>query len=162
MGDRSKMAEFKHIVRIANTDLDGRKPILHAMQKIKGVGFMISNLACSVTGIDGTVRSGELSDDQIYKLDNFLKDPRKFDVPSWLFNRRKDMESGEDKHILTADLDFTKDADIKRLKMIKSNRGLRHQWGLPVRGQRTKANFRRSRGKTSLGVKRKKAKSGRV
>lgn len=37
--------------------------------------------------------------------------------------------------------------DIKRLKAIKSYRGLRHLSGLPVRGQRTKSNARTRRGK---------------
>jgi len=36
---------------------------------------------------------------------------------------------------------------IKRLKAIKSYRGLRHMIGLPVRGQRTKSNARTRKGK---------------
>jgi small subunit ribosomal protein S13 len=42
-----------------------------------------------------------------------------------------------------------KEFDIKRLKKIRSYRGLRHATGRPVRGQRTKGHFR---SKTSLGV----------
>jgi small subunit ribosomal protein S13 len=52
-------------------------------------------------------------------------------------------------------LKFAKENDVKMMKKIKSYRGLRHQWSLPVRGQRTKSNFRRNKGKGSLGVKRK-------
>ena len=41
---------------------------------------------------------------------------------------------------------------------MKSNRGMRHAWGLPLRGQKTKPNFRRNKRKGALGVKRKKTK----
>jgi len=57
---------------------------------------------------------------------------------------------------LVGDLKFTKENDIKLLKKVKSYRGMRHALGLPVRGQRTKSNFRRNKGKASLGVKRAK------
>jgi len=78
-----------------------------------------------------------------------------------MLNRRKDYEDGTDKHIILGDLKFTKDNDIKRMKKIKSNKGYRHAWGLPVRGQRTKSNFRKNKGKVT-GVKKKSGKSGRV
>ncbi len=149
------MAEFKHIVRVANTDLDGHKPILFALRKIKGVNVMFANMVLSFAGVDKTMKAGDLSDEQVAKIDEIVRDPVKFGAPSWLLNRRKDYETGEDKHLLLADLDFTKETDIKRMKKVKSYRGLRHQWGLPVRGQRTKSNFRRNKGK-GLGVKRKK------
>jgi len=45
------------------------------------------------------------------------------------------------------------------MKKTKSYKGLRHQWGLPVRGQRTKANFRKNKGKSSLGVQKKRVKA---
>jgi ribosomal protein S13 len=42
------------------------------------------------------------------------------------------------------------------MKKTKSNKGFRHHWGLPLRGQRTKNNFRKNKGKGSLGVKKSK------
>ena len=49
------------------------------------------------------------------------------------------------------------------MKKIRSYRGVRHGVGLPVRGQRTKSNFRRNKGKASLGVKKKEnVKSGKT
>ena len=44
----------------------------------------------------------------------------------------------------------------KFMKKIKSYRGIRHMFGLPVRGQRTRSNFRPNKGKVQ-GVKRGKA-----
>ena len=156
-------SDFRYIVRVGNTDLDGKKPVKQALLKIKGVSFSYSNMVCKLSGIDQNRRIGELDDDEIKKLDMIVRNPAGYGAPAWLYNRRKDRETGADMHFITADLDFSKENDIKMLKMVKSYRGLRHQWGLPVRGQRTKSNFRPNKGKGSLGVKRRKgAKSGRV
>ena len=156
MQKENQSKDIKYFVRIANTDLVGSKSIYHALRKIKGVSFMFANAICSVANIAKDKKAGTLSDSEIKKIDDVLKDPAKFDLKSWLFNRKRDYDSGEDKHLLTSDLDFTKEFDIRRLQKIKSNRGLRHAWGLPLRGQRTKSNFRKNKKKASLGVKRKK------
>ncbi|MBD3209692.1 30S ribosomal protein S13 [Candidatus Woesearchaeota archaeon] len=149
------MAEFKHIIRIANTDIDGKKHILYALKKIKGVSIMFANMALAQAGIDKTKKAGDLLDSEAEKLNDIITHPKKYDCPEWMLNRRKDPETGEDNHLLHADLDFSQDNDIKRMKKTKSYKGLRHQAKLPVRGQRTKNNFRRQKGKR-LSVKRKK------
>ncbi len=160
--NRPQDKNVKYIVRIANTDVDGNKPILHALRKIKGVSYMFANMVCKVAGVDMRKKAGVLTDEEVNKLDRVVSNPEGFDVPVWLFNRRKDVETGEDKHILTSDLDFTQDTDVKMMKKIKSYRGMRHAFGLPVRGQKTKSNFRRNKGKGSLGVKRRAgAKTGK-
>lgn len=146
--------EFRHIVRIANTDVDGNKTIYLALQKIKGVGFMFSNAVLNAAGISKTEKTGYLSDQDAARLGEVIKAPEKFNIPSWLYNRRKDYESGEDMHLITSDLTFVQQNDKKRLQKIKSYRGLRLSWGLPVRGQRTQSNFRRNKGKVS-GTKKK-------
>jgi len=153
--------EFKHLVRIANTDLDGNKKIADAMRKIKGINFAFSNMVCNLVGVDKTKKTGNLLDSEIKKLDEAVRKPDQFGAPSWMLNRRNDYETGKDKHLLSSDLAFTKDNDIKMLKKIKSYRGMRHAFGLPVRGQRTRSNFRRNKGKVT-GVQKKKIKSGRV
>ncbi|MFP4112560.1 MAG: 30S ribosomal protein S13 [Candidatus Woesearchaeota archaeon] len=152
---QSKKKELRNIVRIVNTDLDGDKKISFALTKIKGVSYVFANAVLSVAGIDRDKTPSELTDVEISKIEEIIRNPEKFNMPSWLLNRRKDYETGKDMHLLSSDLDFTVDSDIKRLKKIKSNRGLRHAWNLPVRGQRTKSNFRRNKGKVT-GVKRKK------
>ena len=149
--------DFKHIVRIANTDLDGKKPILHAMKKIKGVSFMFSNMVCNLTGIDKHKTTGELSGEEEKKLNDFLEDPVKHSVPSWMLNRRRDLATGADMHIVGADLKYQTQNDIKLMKKIKCYKGVRHSAGLPARGQRTKSNFRKNKGKAQS-VKRKAGK----
>ncbi|MCX6706617.1 MAG: 30S ribosomal protein S13 [Candidatus Woesearchaeota archaeon] len=153
-------AEFKHILRVANTDLDGNKPILSAMKKIKGVSFMFANMVCKIAKIDEKKKVGYLSDEDAKVLDDIIRNPLKYNAPVWMLNRRKDYETGEDKHINTGDIDFYKGTDIKRLKVIKSYKGVRHSEGQPVRGQRTKSNFRKNKGKV-MGVKRKTAMPGK-
>ena len=154
--DQKQEKNIKYFVRIANTDLIGSKSIFMALRKIKGVNFMLANAVCSVARIPKTKKTGTLSESEVKSLEQVLKNPLSFGIPEWMLNRRKDYDTGEDKHILTSDLDFTKEFDLRRLKKIKSNRGFRHTWGLPLRGQKTKSNFRRNKRKGALGVKRKK------
>lgn len=152
---------FRHLVRIVNTDLDGNKKIGIALTKIKGVSFQFANAVCNINDIDKSVQSGKLADSDIKKLEDSIKNPINSGLPVWMLNRRKDMEDGTDKHILMGDLDFIQDNDVKILKKIKSYRGYRHAFGLPTRGQRTKSNFRRNKGKVQGVKKRAGAKAGK-
>lgn len=154
--------ELKYFVRIANTDLDGNKPIQHALTKIKGLSFMFSNAILNVAGIEKAKKAGYLPDEHVARIDEIIKDPSKFGIPPWLFNRKMDPEDGTDRHLTSTTLTFTQDNDIKMMKKMKSYKGIRHSLGLPVRGQRTRSNFRKNKGKV-MGVKKKdSAKAGRV
>lgn len=146
---------FKYFVRIANTDLDGNKSIGNALRKIKGVSFMFSNMICNIAGVDKAAKSGYLTDEQVKKLDEILNNLSKYNAPVWMLNRRKNYDDGKDYHLVTGNLSFAEENDVKRMKKIRSYRGVRHGVGLPVRGQRTKSNFRRNKGKSSLGVAKK-------
>ena len=147
--------EYQHIVRVANTDLKGSKHTMYALTKIKGVGYTFANAVCTAAGVSKTTKVGNLPQSDIHKLNDVLQKPASFGIPEWMFNRQRDFMTGEDKHILTNDLAFTKDQDLKRMKRLKSYRGIRHIFGKPVRGQRTRSNFRKNKGKVQ-GVKRKK------
>ena len=151
--------DFRHLVRITNTDLLGEKPIGHALHKIKGIGFMYANAVCTVARIDARKQTGLLTDAEIAKLEEVISNPLKYSIPVWMLNRRKDYEDGTDKHLLTADFDYSRDNDIKRLKKIRAYRGIRHMLGQPTRGQKTKSNFRKNNGKV-MGVKRAKVAPG--
>ena len=142
--------EFKELVRISGADLRGNKAIGFALRKIYGISFMFSNAICRVVGIDIQKKVGNLTSEEINKLNDAVKDSSK--VPKFLLNRKKDYSSGEDKHLVDSDLKLQKEFDIKRLKKIKSYKGVRHSLGLTVRGQRTRSNFRH--GKT-VGVRKK-------
>jgi len=136
----------ERIVRILSKDIEGRMKLYAGLTKIKGVSWTMSNAVCNLLKIDKNKRIGELTDTEIAKITEFLKNPK---APGFIFNRRSDLETGEDKHLIGVDLELKQEFDIKRLKKIKSYRGLRHLLGLPLRGQRTKANFRKNRRKSS-------------
>lgn len=152
---------FRYIVRVHNTDLKGERQLVMALQKIKGVGFMFSSMVCTMSGIDKSKRAGMLTDAEVAKLDKILSNPISFGAPTWMLNRRKDYESGDDKHIFTSDLTYANDNDKKRLQKIKAYKGIRHSMGLPVRGQRTKSNFRKNKGKVTGVKKNVDAKAGK-
>ncbi|MCR4327281.1 MAG: 30S ribosomal protein S13 [Nanoarchaeota archaeon] len=136
----------ERVVRILSKDIEGKMKVYPGLTKIKGVSWSISNATCTLLGIDKQKRIGELTDTEIENLTKFLKSPK---APGFIFNRRKDPETGLDQHLISVELELKNEFDIKRLKKIKSYRGIRHTLGLPLRGQRTKANFRKNRRKSS-------------
>ena len=144
--------ELRYLVRIADTDIDGRKHTAVALTKIKGISTMVAHAVCKVCAIPSGKKAGELSDAETKKLQEAVKNPVKAGVPQWMLNRRFDPETGEHHHVIGTDLIVAKETDLKRMKKMKSYRGVRHMHGLPVRGQRTRSNFRPNKGKVKLGV----------
>ncbi len=144
--------EFRHIVRILGSDSAGTLKVSYAVTSIKGVSLSLSNAILKKAGINPDQRSGFLTEADINKIEEIVKDPAKFNLPIWLFNRRKDGETGKDLHLISADLVLKTKTDIDDAKSIRSWRGYRHAYGLKVRGQRTKTTGRSGK---SLGVKKK-------
>jgi small subunit ribosomal protein S13 len=145
--------EAKAIVRVAGTDLDGEKPLIHALRGIKGISYAMSKAVCKVSGFEPNVKLGALTETDIEKLEKIIKSPVEFGIPAYLVNRRKDIETGQNIHLTGSDLDVARKFDIQRYIDIKSYRGWRHMLGQPVRGQRTRSSFR-ERGRV-VGVMRK-------
>lgn len=141
---------FRHLVRIRGTDLEGTKKLAFELSKIRGVGINFANAIVKEANLDPTTLIGHLSEDDVKTLENVLFNPEKYKIPHFLFNRRKDMETGEDRHLLTADLALKSKMDIDFLKEIRCWRGTRHSFGLKVRGQRTRTTGRAGR---AVGVK---------
>ena len=149
---------MRAIVRIRNTDLDGRLKVFHGLTKIKGISFMFSNAICNVLHLDPHGKLGELSPEKIKALEELLANPSE-KIPTWMLNRRNDIETGKNLHVLSSEVRLTRDFDIKRLQKVRSRRGLRHAIDQPVRGQKTKSHFRKGR---SIGVQKKKAVPGKA
>jgi small subunit ribosomal protein S13 len=152
--------ELRLLVRILNTDVRGEKHVLYALTRIKGVNVMYANAVLKRAQVSPTMKAGYLTEKDIAAIEHIIQKPVSSGLPHWLLNRRKDVETGEDMHLITSNLDFTHEMDLKRLKKTKSYKGMRHSWGQPVRGQRTKANTRKNKGKGSLGVQKKKSPQG--
>ena len=149
--------KFRDIVRVVDRDVSGHTSVLLALTKVRGADFMLANAVCEVLGFDKKDKVGNLSPEQMKQVEDCMRNPAKYNIPSWLFNRRKDIETGEDKHLISADLKLRKDFDIRALKKLRCYKGVRHQRGLKVRGQKTKRTGRKGK---ALGVQRKK-KSGK-
>ena len=142
--------DVKRIVRLMSTDIDGNLSVERALRKIKGVSFMFSRAVCTSTGIDKKRKVGTLADNERKNLENFITSPS---LPAWMMNRRKDPETGKDTHLTMAELSLRKREDINIMKKMHSYKGVRHELGQPVRGQRTRSTFRT---KKSVGVSKKK------
>lgn len=143
--------EREEVVRIISTDVPARLSVYAGLTKIKGISWAFSSAICKILNIDKKRKVSTLTDAEIKKITSFIKNPSS--LPSWILNRRRDIETGKDKHLITTELDLQREFDIRRMKKIKCYKGIRHALGQPVRGQRTRSHFRKGR---SVGVTRKK------
>ncbi len=144
---------FRHIVRIADTDLDGNKPVMIALTGIKGIGLRMARAITNALNLNPRTKLGELDDETVEKLKRFVEEEIESNIPPWMFNRRRDPHSGRDLHLLSKDVDFAKMLDIERMIKMKCYKGVRHAKGYKVRGQRTRSTGRKG---MTVGVIRKK------
>ena len=136
-------AEFQHILRILNTNVEGKRNVVFGLTKIKGLGRRFTDLICKKAEIDVNKRAGELTADEIEKLVAIIQNPRQFKIPLWFLNRQKDFKTGKYTQVFAQNVDAKLRDDIERLKKIRAHRGLRHWWGIRVRGQHTCSTGRR-------------------
>ena len=148
----SEDPDFKYIIRIANSDVSGEQRLGYALTSIRGIGPRTSNAIIKKLKLDSEKLAGELSDKNVDKIENAIKNISEF-VPKWLLNRQKDYDTGDDVHSVSIDLKMALEDDINRMKKTKSYKGVRHASGHKVRGQRTYSNGRRG---LALGVSKRK------
>jgi len=146
------MSEFRHIVRLAGVDLDGTTSAAYAISRIRGINFRLAHAILRQVNVKPETRLGFLTEPDIERIESAIKNPQKFDLPGWLLNRRKDLDTGNDTHLIGSDLDLQIKSDIERMKTLKSWRGYRHSYGLKVRGQKTRTTGRSGK---VVGVKKK-------
>lgn len=147
----SEQDEIQHIVRIANTDLEGKKSVQYSLTGIKGINRRIARIISDRSNVDPTATIGYLDDEKIDSLKKTIEEIRSI-LPTWMLNRRKDLLTGDDKHILGTEVLLTRREDLNTLKKTRSYRGVRHERGHKVRGQRTRSTGRKG---LTVGVKRK-------
>ena len=145
--------EIRHIVRILNTDLDGKQQVQMALTGIKGVGRRIALIFAAKADVNPHAILGKLSDEQIDGLKDTIERKANETLPIWMVNDRRDLNTGNNVHIMGMDLAMSVREDIDIMKKTRSYKGIRHERGLRVRGQRT-----RSTGRTGaiVGVSRKR------
>jgi len=143
---------FNYIIRIVNTDINGENNIVQGLTQIKGIGRHIATFIADTAGVDRKLKFGNLPETEIEKLKEVLENIDEY-APSWMLNYRKDAYTGEDMHLISTDVATRLRDDINMMKMIRSYRGVRHEFGLKVRGQRTSSNGRKG---LALGVSKRK------
>lgn len=144
--------EFRHIVRFIGTDLDGSKKVVYGLSKIRGVGPNFAHAVVKAARVNPDARVGSLSEAEISRVEDAIRDPLKHGIPVRLVNRRKDVETGRDMHLVGPDLALRMKSDIDLMKDMRSWKGVRHSLGLKVRGQRTRTTGRSGK---AVGVKKK-------
>lgn len=111
-------------MRIAGANIPKEKKIEFSLPYIYGIGPNLARKILKAAGIDGNIRTKNLTNEQEDKLRAIV----------------------EKNYRTEGDLRREVQGNIKSLKDIKCYRGVRHMKHLPVRGQRTKTNSRTVRG----------------
>ena len=126
----------KLMIRISGILLPEKKPIYIALCAIFGIGPKSAKKILAQAQIDPTKRVSDISVNEENRIRSIIEVDFKVE----------------------GDLRAEISTNIKRLKEIKTYRGIRHGHNLPVRGQRTKTNARTKRGKkVTVGSGRKKS-----
>jgi small subunit ribosomal protein S13 len=96
---------------------------------------------------------GYLPPEQVERIKAVL-DNLEANMPTWMVNRQRDLYTGENRHLMGTELVLGIREDINVMKKMRSYKGIRHERGQKVRGQKT-----RSTGRTgaTVGVMRTKA-----
>ncbi|HYV31712.1 MAG TPA: 30S ribosomal protein S13 [Candidatus Binatia bacterium] len=122
------------MARIIGVEIPGEKRIDVALCYIYGIGQSNSTVILQKANIDPSIRAKDLNEQQLSQIVHAIQ---------------------EGKYIIEGDLRRELGLNLKRLQAIKCYRGLRHQRGLPVRGQRTSTNARTRKGpRKTVGVQR--------
>jgi small subunit ribosomal protein S13 len=132
---------LRYIVRLVGTDLSGQRSTGLALTGIRGVGPRIAEVACRLTGVNPAEMIGNLPEATVEGIEQVLSTlPAR--LPSWMLNHPTDYVTGETHHFIGADLETSGRDDTNVMKMIRSYKGVRHERGQKVRGQRTRSNGR--------------------
>lgn len=135
--------EYRHIVRIAGKDVPGAKKMIIGVSQVRGIGYNFAKAILDLLKIDHNSNVGFLTESQVDSIEMAIRNPASLNIPAWFLNRRKDIDSGNDLHLITSDIEFNVRNDIEREKNTNSWRGFRHTYGLKVRGQRTRTTGRK-------------------
>ena len=150
--EKKENKDFQYIVRIANKDLNGERLLPLALSDLKGIGERLGYVIAERLDLPIDKKIGELKEEQLEKLREYV-DGKEYDLPEWLLNHRREPITGKNFNLVSTDLEIQVQEDINLMKKIRSYKGIRHEKGKKVRGQRTRSNGRKG---LSIGVVRKK------
>src|SRR5271157_1975844 len=84
------------IVRILSKDIEGNMTVYAGLAKVKGISWSFANALCIALGLDKKKKIGALTDEEIKKISEFIRNPK---LPTYILNRRIDRETGESLHL---------------------------------------------------------------
>ena len=145
--------DFKFILRLFNTNIDGKQKIPYAIRSVRGIGRRFAHLVTLKAGLNPNARAGELNDEQLEKIVDICNNPLKYSIPEWFVNRKNDPKEGITSQMIANGIDTKLREDLEKMKRMKLHKGLRHYFGLRVRGQHTCSTGRRGK---IVGVTKKK------
>eukprot|EP00760_Papus_ankaliazontas_P002965 PhM_4_TR11351/c0_g1_i2/m.1550/K02964/RP-S18e, RPS18; small subunit ribosomal protein S18e len=145
-------AGFVHIIRMSNTNLDGKRKIPYALRCIKGLGVRMSFMVARKANVDPARRAGTLTPEELERIADVVANPLKYKIPDWMMNRRKDPKTGKTEYCTSVAWDNKIREDLERLKKARAHRGIRHHYGHRVRGQHTKTSGRHGRTPTIMNM----------
>mmetsp|Transcript_28336 Transcript_28336/g.20459 ORF Transcript_28336/g.20459 Transcript_28336/m.20459 type:complete len:156 (+) Transcript_28336:138-605(+) len=148
-----KANDFTPLLRVQNTNVNGKHKVAFAIRVIKGIGRRFAIQVLKIAQVDLNKRAGELTEAELDKISDILAKPTEYGIPKYFLNRQRCIKDGSWSQLISNGLDTRYREDMERLKKVRNHRGLRHFWGLKVKGQHTKSTGRT--GKT-LGVTKKK------
>ncbi|PSP73325.1 30S ribosomal protein S13 [Halobacteriales archaeon QS_3_64_16] len=133
--------DIQYFVRVGQTDLDGTVSVERALLGMNGIGRRAARHIATASDVPRTATFGRLEDEEIEAIVSLVTDFAA-EAPDWMANRPTDYYTGETEHIVGNDLELTRQQDVNRMQMIDSYKGVRHQRGQKVRGQRTRSTGR--------------------
>lgn len=139
---RPKNFREKVFFRKLRSQVDGSAKIEYGLTQIRGIGKRFAQAIVIAAGFDSNIRIGAIQEKDLNKLEEIILNPLKYGIPVWMLNRKKDLRTGEDLHVIGNQLEITVKRDVDRMKRIKSYKGVRHHLRLKVRGQKTKSTGR--------------------
>jgi small subunit ribosomal protein S13 len=153
---KKKDENFRYIVRLVNTDVDGNKDVVIGLTSVKGVGLRTAEVISKMAGVPRSAKMGDLPEEKTSELEKLITEYSE-KVPHWMVNRQSDWSTGADLHLVGVEVDLYKRDDVNLMKMIRCYKGIRHESGQKVRGQRSRSNGRSG---LTMGVIRKKEQPG--
>ena len=111
--------------RLLGVDIPANKKLEYSLRYIYGIGPKRAKDIVAISGFDPDRRAGDLNEEEVNQLASIVADKQ---------------------YVVEGDLRRDRVANHNRLSAIRAYRGIRHQKGLPVRGQRTKTNARTRKG----------------
>jgi small subunit ribosomal protein S13 len=146
--------ELKGIVRICGKDVNGALELEKAVMYVQGVGMNLSSVLSGIISnelkVDLNTQVGDLTEQQLDQIEQIIRNPQKYNLPHYLYNRQSDPITGKHVHLISNDLVLSLREDVQKEITSRSWKGARHQTRKgKVRGQSTRSS---GRGGIAVGV----------